>query len=812
MACDARSARSRLISLTRVLCVMRKPSRPSTTVSKVSRRAASRVKVSSRSRRNGPTAQEALLSLARPRRSALRPSTSLRLTSLPRVTATIAPALSMTSTSSGAGLVQTDAGWMPTRAPRPTGAIAGHFVKSSASGPMPTSRYCDHMPRATSTSFTRAASADPGRTPRRSGPMIAWISRRAPSARAGLPFARSSMTRSSRLAMNVTPLAFTAWRSHGARSHGRDGSRCPSALLPMMDSSRPMGGAARIAARRSAGLAVLSSWLTVGYDAVRSTASSPRTAMPAGPSSAEIHTRPISRDPAGSRGRHSRADSAGLGVIAPPSVLGPRPGAAGLVPIAVGLVGAALRHADICRLLVAQLGQHDAELRELEPRHLLVEVLRQDVDADRILLRVPEKLDLRQHLVREGRAHHEARMPGGAPEIHEPALGKEDDAPAVREDDVIDLGLDVLPLVLAEGGHVDLVVEVPDVAHDRVVLHLPHVLVRENLVVAGGGDEDVRVCRRVVHRHHAVALHRRLEGTDRIDLGHPYLGLEAAEGLGRALAHLPVPGDDRDLARHHHVGGALDAVDQRLAAPVDVVELRLGDGVVDINGGKEKARLLCHLVEAVDARGRFLGDAPDLLGDPRVPAGLGGAALLDRGEERRLLLALRVRDDRGVLLRADTEVDEERRVATVVEDHVGPAVAEFEDPVRELPVLVERLALVGEDGRARGGEGRRRVVLSGEDVARRPAHLGTERLERVDEHRGLDGHVKRSGDAGTLQGLGPGILLADRHQGRHLPLGDGDLLASPVGKKEIGDAEIPGLSRVRCGAHHALLSVLEKSS
>ena len=93
--------------------------------------------------------------------------------------------------------------------------MGGHLLNSSASGPMPTSRYCDHMPLATSTSFTRAASGEPGLMPRRSGPTIAWISRRAPSASAGLPFARSSITRSSRLATKVTPLALTACRSRG---------------------------------------------------------------------------------------------------------------------------------------------------------------------------------------------------------------------------------------------------------------------------------------------------------------------------------------------------------------------------------------------------------------------------------------------------------------------------------------------------------------------------------------------------------------------------------------------------------------------
>ena len=48
-----------------------------------------------------------------------------------------------------------------------------------------------------------------------------------------------------------------------------------------------------------------------------------------------------------------------------------------------------------------------------------------------------------------------------------------------------------MPGHLLEPGHVDLVVEVADVADDRLVLHPRHVLGRDDVVVAGGGDEDV---------------------------------------------------------------------------------------------------------------------------------------------------------------------------------------------------------------------------------------------------------------------------------------------------------------------------------
>ena len=56
-----------------------------------------------------------------------------------------------------------------------------------------------------------------------------------------------------------------------------------------------------------------------------------------------------------------------------------------LVAVVVGLVRALLRHADVVGLLVGQLGQLGVELLQLQPGHLLVQVLGQGVDADRVL-------------------------------------------------------------------------------------------------------------------------------------------------------------------------------------------------------------------------------------------------------------------------------------------------------------------------------------------------------------------------------------------------------------------------------------------
>jgi hypothetical protein len=90
------------------------------------------------------------------------------------------------------------------------------------------------------------------------------------------------------------------------------------------------------------------------------------------------------------------------------------------------------------------------------------------------------------------------------------------------------------------------------------------------------------------------------------------------------------------------------------------------------------------------------------------------------------------------------------------------------------------------------------VVLGGEDVAAAPPHLRPERRERLDQHRGLNGHVQGACDAGTLQRLLGCVLLADGHQPGHLVLGERDLLAAELRKRQVGDLKV-GLCERRGG-------------
>ena len=207
------------------------------------------------------------------------------------------------------------------------------------------------------------------------------------------------------------------------------------------------------------------------------------------------------------------------------------------------------------------------------------------------------------------------------------------------------------------------------------VLHPRHLVDGDDVLVAGRGDDDVGDVEDVVEGVDLVAVHRGLQRADRVDLGDDDAGALAAQRLRAALADVAVAADDRDLAADEDVGGAVDAVDERVAAAVLVVELRLGDRVVDVDGREEQRALLHHVVETQHAGGGLLGDALDLAGDRRPAVVALGERGVEDVEDDLLLVALgggRVGRDAG-LLHLDAEVDEQGGVATVVEDHVGEA-------------------------------------------------------------------------------------------------------------------------------------------
>jgi hypothetical protein len=434
---------------------------------------------------------------------------------------------------------------------------------------------------------------------------------------------------------------------------------------------------------------------------------------------------------------------------------------------------------------------------EVEKGDLLVEDLGQDVDTDielaglaELNVLVAESLvggleqhDLGKDLVGERAGHDERGVTGGTSEVDETALGEEDDVAAAGHEEAVDLGLDVGDGfgVLLEPRNVDFDVEVTDVADDGVVGHSLEVHASEDVTAAGGGDEDLADGRGLLHGGDLEARDGGLESIDGVDLSDNDTGTHAVESLGTALADITETSDDSDLAGNHDIGGTLDAVDERLTAAVQVVELGLGNRVVDVDGGDKEALALEHAVEVVDTGGGLLGHAVAVL------------------------------EHLGVLL-----VDERSEVTAVVEDQVQRlAVLEGSKLLLEAPlVLLLGLALPCEDGDTSGGNGSGGVVLRGEDVAGGPGELGTEGLEGLNEDGGLDGcagsarvslyvqhqgqrtHVQTSSNAGALQWLVGRVLLAGHHQTRHLVLGELNLAATKGREADVSDLHLV------CGGGH----------
>ena len=85
-------------------------------------------------------------------------------------------------------------------------------------------------------------------------------------------------------------------------------------------------------------------------------------------------------------------------------------------------------------------------------------------------------------------------MASGATQVHQTATSKNDYTVSIGEHESVNLILNVFNLntwVRLEASHVDLVVEVANVADDSVVFHLGHVGGHDDVFVACGSDIDI---------------------------------------------------------------------------------------------------------------------------------------------------------------------------------------------------------------------------------------------------------------------------------------------------------------------------------
>ncbi|MNZ73963.1 hypothetical protein D3C78_923970 [compost metagenome] len=210
-----------------------------------------------------------------------------------------------------------------------------------------------------------------------------------------------------------------------------------------------------------------------------------------------------------------------------------------------------------------------------------------------------------------------------------------------------------------------------------------------------------------------------------------------------------------------------------MTAAVFVVVLALGDRVVDVDRRDLQLAFGQHVQQAMHAGGGFFGDTVDAV------------------QHGRVLL-----------------VQQLGQVTAVVEDHVGvPWLAILEDGLLQAPlVLFLGFTFPGEHRDTGSSDGGCGLVLSGEDVAGRPAHFGTQGNQGFDQHGSLDGHVDAAQNLRTLERLLGEVLATQAHQGRHFRFGDDGFATTPGGQGDVCDFEIGKTCRRVYSAHESLHS------
>jgi hypothetical protein len=163
------------------------------------------------------------------------------------------------------------------------------------------------------------------------------------------------------------------------------------------------------------------------------------------------------------------------------------------------------------------------------------------------------------------------------PKVHQTTLSEDNDASlGLREHPAVSLGLDGDALdtrVGLKAMHVNLIVKVTNVADDCVVLHLPHVVNHDDVLVAGGGHKDVSFRDDILQGKDQKTLHQGLKGADGVDLSHDNTGTSLLEGSSKTLANITITADNSNLANNHNISGPHQTIREGVAASIQVVKL-----------------------------------------------------------------------------------------------------------------------------------------------------------------------------------------------------------------------------------------------
>jgi hypothetical protein len=138
-------------------------------------------------------------------------------------------------------------------------------------------------------------------------------------------------------------------------------------------------------------------------------------------------------------------------------------------------------------------------------------------------------------------------MTSGTTQVQKPSFSKNNDTVTIWELKSVYLWFDLNLLdswVGFKSLHVDLVVEMTKISNDGVVLHLGHLVLHDDTLVACGSHENITGGDHTVELLDGEAFHGSLEGADWIDLGDDNSGTACLHGLSATFADVTETGND----------------------------------------------------------------------------------------------------------------------------------------------------------------------------------------------------------------------------------------------------------------------------
>ncbi|KAH3660784.1 hypothetical protein OGATHE_005116 [Ogataea polymorpha] len=172
----------------------------------------------------------------------------------------------------------------------------------------------------------------------------------------------------------------------------------------------------------------------------------------------------------------------------------------------------------------------------------------------------------------------------------------------------VDLRLDVdsVNSVSFQPSDVNFHIEMANVTNDGVLWHNREVLTSDDVSATSGSHKYLTNWGSFLHSGDLVTRNSGLQSINWVNLSNDHSSAHTSQSHGTTLTNVTKTGNNSNLTGDHNVGGSFDTVNQRFSATVQVVKLRFGNGIIDIDGWNLQGTLLHHLVQVMNTGGRLL--------------------------------------------------------------------------------------------------------------------------------------------------------------------------------------------------------------